>query len=271
MQPRTAARDTAPVSVVIPVYNAEATLARALASVYDQTLLPREVLCVDDGSSDHSARVAATFDHVGGPPLRWLRMASNRGPAAARNHGIDAASQAYVAFLDADDAWHPQKLQQQLHAMQTRRLDLLGGHLFVSRSTAWSPAPVAADLPIRSVGLWGAMLSNPYHTSAVVMRRDPDFRFPQTGALGEDFALWLHCIAAGWRCAEHPATLSAMFKESFGDAGLSRHLLRMQRGELAALLDIGRRGYPLAATVAIPWSCAKFVRRLLLTGLRSRR
>lgn len=268
MQPCSAARDTAPVSVVVPVYNAEATLARALASVYGQTLLPREVLCIDDGSSDQSALVAAAFDHVGGPPLRWLRMASNRGPAVARNHGIDTASQAYVAFLDADDAWHPQKLQQQLHAMQAQQLDLLGSHLCVCRAATWAPPPLSAELPVRPVDLWRAMLSNPYHTSAVVMRRDPDFRFPETGALGEDFALWLRCIAAGWRCAHHPATLSAMFKESFGDAGLSRHLLRMQRGELAALIDIGRHGHPVAAALAIPWSCGKFVRRLLLTGLR---
>lgn len=261
---------TAPVSVVLPVYNAEATLARALSSVYSQTLLPREVLCVDDGSSDHSARVAAQFAHVSGPPLRWLPMPANQGPAAARNHGIDAASQAYIAFLDADDAWHPQKLHQQLQAMQAHQLDLLGGHLHVCRTATWSPAPLAFKLPVRSVGLWRAMLSNPYHTSAVIMRRDPAFRFPETGALGEDFALWLHCIAAGWRCAYHPATLSSMFKESFGDAGLSRHLLRMQCGELAALIDIGKHGHPLAAALAIPWSCGKFVRRLLLTRLRTR-
>ncbi|KQP35807.1 glycosyltransferase [Pseudorhodoferax sp. Leaf274] len=255
---------------MVPIYNAEATLARALASVYSQTLLPSEVLCIDDGSRDRSEHVAAAFEHVGGPPLRWLRMASNRGPAAARNHGIDAASQAYIAFLDADDAWHPQKLQLQLHAMQAQQLDLLGSHLCVSRTATWSPPPLPAELPIRTVGLWRAMLSNPYHTSAVVMRRDPAFRFPETGALGEDFALWLHCIAAGWRSAHHPATLSAMFKESFGDAGLSRHLMRMQRGELAALIDIGKHGHPLAAALTIPWSCGKFVRRLLLTWLRKR-
>lgn len=260
--------DFASVSVVIPVYNAQATLARALQSVHAQSLGPDEVICVDDGSVDGSADVAQAFAASSLPALQWLHADRNRGPAAARNLGITQATGRFVAFLDADDAWHPDKLRLQVCAMQAQRLDLLGGHSQRCDTDLWQSPPPYGALAPRDAPLWRALFSNPFHTSSVILRRAPEWRFHEGRALGEDYALWLELMAAGWRCARHAEPLSAMFKRPFGDAGLSAELWRMQRGELAALARVGLRSHPLAATAAIPWSCAKFVRRLLVAARR---
>ncbi len=97
------------VSVVIPAFDAEAYIEEALASVLAQSLAPVEVVVVDDGSRDGTAARAAAVD----PRVRVLRQ-ENRGVSAARNAGVSAAQGAWVAFLDADDAWEPTKLEEQM-------------------------------------------------------------------------------------------------------------------------------------------------------------
>lgn len=103
----------APVSVVIPTYNRQRLLERALASVQAQTLPPAEVIVVDDGSSDGTAEWVAA-EH---PRVILLRSDANQGPAAARNRGITAAREKWLAFLDSDDEWRPEKLRRQMEAL----------------------------------------------------------------------------------------------------------------------------------------------------------
>lgn len=99
----------ADISVVIPAYNAEETIARAVRSALDQTLRPREVIVVDDGSLDATVRAVPT----GHPRVRLIEHESNKGGSAARNTGWRAASGGWIAFLDADDVWRPEKLEMQ--------------------------------------------------------------------------------------------------------------------------------------------------------------
>jgi glycosyltransferase involved in cell wall biosynthesis len=100
-----------PVSVVIPAYNAAAFLAQALESVRAQSRAPAEVIVVDNGSTDASAAIAQ------GAGARVLRL-GHPGPSAARNAGVRAASQPWIAFLDADDLWDPDKLAAQWRAVE---------------------------------------------------------------------------------------------------------------------------------------------------------
>lgn len=102
-------RPQAPVSVVIPARNAEAFLGEALASVREQRPPVLEIIVVDDGSTDESARVAAAC----GARLVRLRRS---GPSAARNVGIRIARGTWVAFLDADDFWERGKVARQVEA-----------------------------------------------------------------------------------------------------------------------------------------------------------
>jgi glycosyltransferase involved in cell wall biosynthesis len=99
-------------SVVIPCYNVDHYLRAALDSVQNQTTPVREILLVDDGSKVPLSAPAAWQ----GPPLRLIRT-ENRGLAAARNLGTDHASGEFVAYLDADDAWHPDKIARQEQAL----------------------------------------------------------------------------------------------------------------------------------------------------------
>ena len=102
------------VSVVIPAYNYGRFIADAIASVLEQTHPPAEIIVVDDGSTDDTAAVVATF----GDAVRYIRQ-HNAGVCAARNRGVSESTGALIAFLDADDTWEPTNLEKQLAVFET--------------------------------------------------------------------------------------------------------------------------------------------------------
>jgi glycosyltransferase involved in cell wall biosynthesis len=97
------------VTVVIPAYNAERWIEACVASALNQTWPSIECLVVDDGSTDETATIAGSFGEKVG-----VVSVSNGGVARARNIGLNAASGEYIAFLDADDQWHPEKIERQM-------------------------------------------------------------------------------------------------------------------------------------------------------------
>ena len=100
-----------PISVIIPVHNRAKLILRALASVRAQTYAEFEILVVDDGSTDGLSETLGQLDE---PRLRVLRHTLRQGAASARNTGIRASTGEYLAFLDSDDEWMPNKLERQL-------------------------------------------------------------------------------------------------------------------------------------------------------------
>lgn len=117
--PASRARDAASperVSVVMPAWNAAATIERSIESVLTQDHAHLELVVVDDGSTDATADIVTRLA-TGDARVRLLRQA-NAGVAAARNAGIAAASGRYLAFLDSDDWWYPGKLRRQLACMR---------------------------------------------------------------------------------------------------------------------------------------------------------
>jgi glycosyltransferase involved in cell wall biosynthesis len=103
------------VSVVIPAYNRAATIEACIRSVLDQTTAPFEVVLVDDGSTDETRAVATS---VGDHRVRIVEAGPNRGAQAARNTGIRESNGNWIAFLDSDDTWAPQKLERQLDVLK---------------------------------------------------------------------------------------------------------------------------------------------------------
>ena len=101
------------ISVVIPAYNAGRFLARTIDSVLAQTCGAQEIIVVDDGSTDDTAEVARTY----GSKIRYIAQA-NAGASVARNTGIEAAAGEWIAFLDADDEWLPEKLAKQTELLK---------------------------------------------------------------------------------------------------------------------------------------------------------
>ena len=103
------------ITCIIPVLNGERFLKEALDNIFEQSYRPLEVIVVDDGSTDGTKAVATAF----GDKVRYLRQA-NSGPWVARNFGIKAAKGEFVAFLDADDLWHEEKLSRHMARFQER-------------------------------------------------------------------------------------------------------------------------------------------------------
>lgn len=184
------------VSVVIPAYNAAAHISEALHSLRAQTCEELEVIVVDDGSVDDTyGLVSREF-----PEVRCLRQA-NGGASSARNRGVQEARGEWVAFLDADDAWHPDKLRAQL-ALMCR-------HPAVRLCRTWG-----SEKPLESGDLWlsepnampdfellpslASTLMNPYFTTSTVMvRRDAFLEiggFDTSLKIAEDVDLYLRLL-----------------------------------------------------------------------------
>lgn len=103
------------ISCIVPAFNSERYLAEAIDSILAQSYRPIEVVVADDGSEDGTSEIAETY----GPPVQVVRQAS-QGPAATRNFGLRASRGDFVAFLDADDLWHPEKLARQIERFEVR-------------------------------------------------------------------------------------------------------------------------------------------------------
>jgi len=119
------------ISCIVPVFNGERYLTEALESILKQTYRPLEIIVADDGSTDGTATLVASY----GDQVRYL-FQPNAGVAAACNLGVRASRGEFIAFLAADDLWHPQKLVLQMSQFQNRpELDLCLTHM----QNFWSP------------------------------------------------------------------------------------------------------------------------------------
>lgn len=187
------------VALVIPAFNAERFLRRAVESALGQSCPPGEIIVVDDGSRDGTVALAESF----GSPVRCIRQA-NAGPAAARNRGIAEATAEWVAFLDADDAWYPSKLERQAEVVRAWP-DLVwlacGFHLRRERAmlrAAFDVGPTGRDGAPQRLGFFAATaLGLNIQTTGVLVRRqvlESLGRFDPALRRGEDLDLW-------WRIA----------------------------------------------------------------------
>lgn len=176
------------VSVIIPAYNAEPFIAETVTSALNQTFTDLEVIVVDDGSTDRTAAALAEFgDRV------HVHHQANAGVAQARNAGVDLATGSWIAFLDADDLWLPEKLERQLAASDaplryTDRFNIgARGDLPVVQSEVTPMREGDVFLPLL---LEGNFITN----SSVLMRRE---LFHELGGFAsgvspaEDWDLWL--------------------------------------------------------------------------------
>lgn len=121
------------ISIIVPVYNAQAYVANCLMSIQAQTFVDWECICVDDGSSDESPSIVERFA-AKDPRFHLIRQA-NSGPGMARNAGITAAQGKFFTFVDADDLLHPETMERLLGFAQNYSADLVVCDYFRFRST----------------------------------------------------------------------------------------------------------------------------------------
>jgi glycosyltransferase involved in cell wall biosynthesis len=125
---------TAPVSAIVPLFNGRRFIREAIDSILAQELKPREIVVVDDGSTDGGPFLLSDY-----PEIRLVRQ-PNRGEAAARNRGIQESTQPMIAFLDQDDLWLRPKLTLQLRALEADpSVDIVFGQhrIFVEDDARW--------------------------------------------------------------------------------------------------------------------------------------
>lgn len=271
--PGAAESELAPVSVVVPCYRCADTIEGAVASVAAQLLRPAEVLLVDDASGD--ATLETLEELARGYPSGWIRVFSmprNGGPSGARNCGWQHATQKWIAFLDADDTWHPQKLKLQMAVLASDpQIAFLAHHMNVQSRE--SPPP-ALNYPVKVTVVPGHLiqLRSPFPTASIVLRRDLPFRFDETRMRSEDFLLWAQILLSGYRCARLNQVLASWHKHPFGAGGLSGDLRAMYVAGLDARRALYAQGLlgrgQLVAAEAI--GLVRYARRRWITFWRRR-
>ena len=258
--------ERAPVSVIIPTFRDGGALRRALASVAGQTLLPAEIIIVDDAGTDPMLDDVAASTGLLCPQI--LRLARNVGPGGARNAGIAVSSEPFIAFLDADDEWHPEKLARQMTVMLASGAPTLSAHAQLFEAAPW-PAILALASPV-PIGRRALLFANPASISSVIIRRDAiRYLFPEWHAV-EDYFFLAANILAGIDAVRLPETLARACKVPFGAGGLSGRLWAMQLGEMRTHLHLWREGLidSVEYLPLVPWTLLKFTRRLAIVAAR---
>lgn len=266
-----AVSERVPVSVVMPCYRAAKTVAAAVQSVLEQTAPPLELIAVDDASDDETLRILEGLrTSLPQGLLKILSQPHNKGAASARNAGWAQARGDLIAFLDADDTWHPRKLELQHAFMSAHPEVVLCGHRssVVERGEAFGEvAKPQVTYPSAS----SFLLRNPFVTPSVMLRRNLPQRFLEGRRHMEDHLLWTSIVLSGGRAAILEADLARVHKASYGEAGLSANLWEMEKGELDNYRQLSRAGLISAPTAAglQAFSLVKFTKRLAVVAYRA--
>jgi glycosyltransferase involved in cell wall biosynthesis len=220
------------VSVVIPAFNADAFIGETIRSVLAQTRRDLEIFVVDDGSSDTTREIVAAF----GPPVRLLQQ-QRGGPARARNAGARASAGTWLAFLDADDLWTPDKLERQVdRAVETGAAMVVTDRINIGDRGSL-PQRQSDIQPLADGDIFEALLAGNFiTTSTVLLRRDA---FEAAGGFGEDPVLppaedwdfWLR-VAHDHRVAACPEPLVYYRHHR---AGISRNVQRMNASRVEVI------------------------------------
>lgn len=263
----------APVSVVVPCFRCSDTIADAVASVAAQILRPAEVLLVDDGSGDGTLECLRQLArHYPEGWIKVLSMPRNGGPSGARNLGWEHATQTWIAFLDADDTWHPHKLKLQMEVVaRDPQIAVLFHPMNVQAREVPAPAltyPLKVTVAKRHL----LRIRTSFPTASIVLRRHLPFRFDESRKRAEDFLLWAQILLSGYRCACLNQVLASWHKEPFGAGGLSGDLAAMYAAALDARRELHAQGllgwWQLHVLNCI--SLVRHTRRHILTFARRR-
>jgi glycosyltransferase involved in cell wall biosynthesis len=183
------------ISAIVPIYNREAYLAEAIASILNQSISPQEVIVIDDGSRDGGGEIAKSF-----PAVRY-HYQTNQGVGAARNQGVRLATGDFFAFLDSDDLWSSDKLELQLAAFaKNPHLDAVFGQV----RQFFSPD---LDEETRRKTQIPREVMPGYHVGTMLIRREAFFRvgwFETEFRQGEFVSWYLRSLDAGLQIAMLP-------------------------------------------------------------------
>ncbi len=250
------------VSAIIPAYNAQKTIVSCLNSVINQTIKIDEILVIDDGSTDDTARIVSDYINTHSSFNIILLRKANSGPSAARNLGIEKAKGDLIAFLDADDCWMPEKTELQLKFLKEHKDTILIGssHPNVKRSKFEGTFNIVSFNKL----LW----RNCFSTSTVAVKKKhlPKNNFDENQKYSEDYGLWLRVALKG-KCLLVNSVVTIANKPAYGYTGLSANLWKMEKGELKNYKDLfkSRNIKVFQLCSLFIFSLLKFVRRYIVS------
>jgi teichuronic acid biosynthesis glycosyltransferase TuaG len=215
-------------SVIIPVYNAAKTVERAIASVLEQSYDALEIIVVDDASKDNTAAIVQ--EKFAGK-VQFIQKLVNQGSSATRNIGMDTAKGNYIAFLDADDVWHKDKLMLVKTILEATPDVSLFYHPFTQENILDKALP--EDMMVYKLPFVKMLPGNVIATSCAVIRNDPKFRFETSMRYTEDYDLWLRI---GYRRNVYfiNIPLTQIYRPFLTKGGISENKWKMRRGEMKA-------------------------------------
>ncbi len=173
------------VSIIMPAYNCERFIAEAIRSVLAQTYTDWELIIVDDCSTDNTAQIVASFDDT---RIVYQRNEKNMGAALTRNRALQITKGHYIAFLDADDLWTPEKLEHQIAFMEKNGYDFT----YTAFRRTDKPLRIAGPKHVTRLGMyafcWPACPTVMYNRQKIGLIQITDLR------KNNDYAMWLHVI-----------------------------------------------------------------------------
>ena len=235
------------ISVVMPTYNRAHTLYRSVGSLLNQTFEDFELIIVDDGSKDDTETVVRSFKDS---RIRYLRHEHNKGAAAARNTGIRSSQAPYVAFLDSDDKWLPEKLEKQLIVFETTDLRDLGvvicGVTIFDRSGSRSGTPSRRGWVHQDLLALGGNMSN---INMLIKRSkaEPELWFEESLGSSEEWDLQIR-LSAVCQFDTAPEILIHKYEDSDDRVYLGENIPKWH----AVILEKYEKEYQ-----AIPGICAR--------------
>lgn len=256
------------VSVIIPMYNSQSTIATCINSVLNQTFKGKvEIIVINDGSKDDSQSIVNDMikNNNSGANIQLIYK-NNGGVSSARNKGLTLAKGEYIALLDSDDEWLIDKLEKQLAVFdQNSDIGFVGGLINKKRKK---------EHPIVYITLSQLIFKNYFQPSTVMFKKeivDKVGFFDETQNYAEEGNYFMR-IANSYTCAllNEQVVLYGQGKVGFGVSGLSANLKEMEKGELRNLLFAYNKNYISLWTysIAVVFSILKYFRRILIVKFR---
>lgn len=231
------------ISVVIPAYNAAKTIRQTLESCLQQSCQAHEIIVVDDCSDDGTLAIIREY-----PSVKAITAEENQGPSYCRNLGWQIASGDIIAFLDADDTWHPKKLEIIRSTFTSNPKVYFLGHPYTLGSFPASFAKAEPEQkPYTSI-----LLSNPFQSSCIAVRKDLKERFTPTMRYCEDQEFSLR-VAYKYGCYMLPTALTRLGRPQLTKGGASGNLWKMRKGELRTYSSIWRSNLLFGLAIPALW------------------
>lgn len=241
-------------SIIIPVYNSQNTIVQTLNSCINQTYSNFEILIVDDCSDDDTVNIINNTYNL--EKISIFKFKNNQGVSSARNYGWSKAKGEYVAFLDSDDTWHPQKLEILNNILENSEIKFIGhNYTELEKELANTKTSIIRELKFSNL-----LFRNYFNTSCFVIQSNVNERFSENIRFTEDHDLILR-ISEKYKILYLESNLTLLGRPQLSKGGLSGNKMKMRIGEIQMYYNLCKRKktYYLVLPILLTFSFVKHI------------